>query len=202
MVGHTNHPNNDSDRVYRRLLEQYTPLIKKVVKSLGFYQNRHDHEGLEADDAFQAGSLGLWFASMGHDETKATFISHAYNCIRWEILDEMRRTGWSRGRVSIPVNYEDFRDYQAHADVEAEAIAGDLLDKIDDVVIRMDLGRRTVFQGLMRHQGRLDGKRNHDKTPDGSKGVPYQHISDALGVSKSRVYQLRSDIRSKLRTIH
>ena len=210
VVGHSEHCPNSADvhnRVYERLLTQYTPLIHKVIRSLGFHQKNHDHEGLESDDAFQAGSLGLWFATMGYDPEKASFVTHAYNCITWEILEEMRRTGWSRGRVSVPTNYEDFEFTPSRIDIEAEASTAEELALIDEFISEMDIGRRTVFQGLMRHQGRNEGRRNcgnpplRPRTHDQGNG-PHKHIADALGVSRSRVYQLRTDIRKRLRRLH
>ena len=206
MVGHPDHHSDVSGahRVgddFDSLLLKFTPLIYKVVGSLGFYQESHDHEGLEADDAFQAGSLGLWFSMMGYDPKKATFVSHAYNCIRWEILDEMRRTGWSGGRTKVAVNYEDFRNFHDSTDVEALVIAEDEIEKIGHMIEKMDASRRTVFQGLMRHQGR-DGLFDHKKLDEKCRNITHKQVADALDISKSRVYQYRDDIRKKLRVIH
>ncbi len=182
MVGHCLRNDHSSDD-FDSLLVEWTPLIRKVIRQLGFNQKSHDHEGMESDDAFQAGSLGLWFATMGYDSKKSTFISHAYNCVRWEILDEMRRTGWSRGRVSVPVNYKDFGDLQDGIDVEAHAIAEDFLEKIDGAVDQMDTKRRMVFAGVM------------------SKGSSLTQLADMLDVSDSRVEQLKKDIRKTLKNV-
>jgi len=205
VVGHSEHCPNSADvhnRVYERLLTQYTPLIHKVIQSLGFNRKNRNHD-LDIEDAFQAASLGLWFATMGYDSEKASFLSHAYNCIRWEVLEEMRRTGWSRGRVNVPINYEDFDNLASRIDVEAQVSTDEQLEVIDDLINLMDVDRRTVFQGLMRHQGRNEGYRDHLKGHnEGLRNGPHKHISDALGVSKSRVYQLRTDIRKRLRRLH
>ena len=182
---HLRHYHSDND--FNSLLVRYTPLIKKVVRSLGFYQKNVHH--VDAEDAFQAGSLGLWFATMGYDSEKASFISHAYNCIRWEVLEELRRTGWSRGRVFIPINYEDFENYYARVDVEAHVIAEDWLEKIDDAVSLMDGERRDVYQAVMRHDGN-------------GKSGPSNRYYREWGITPHSLSMMRSDIRKKLRVIH
>ena len=108
-----------------------------------------------------------------------------------------------RVRIRVAVHHTDFYDLQSSVDIEANAIIEDVLDRVDDMVSEMDLERRTVFYGLMRHQGRNEGLRIHEKGHgEGLRNGPHKQISDALGVSKSRVYQLRDDVRKKLRVIH
>ncbi|MEZ5989367.1 MAG: FliA/WhiG family RNA polymerase sigma factor [Planctomycetota bacterium] len=71
-----------------RLIEQYLPLVHHVVGRLVVTLP----PGLERDDLFSAGVLGLMHAARSYDETKgATFKTYAFTTVRGAILDELRR---------------------------------------------------------------------------------------------------------------
>jgi len=205
------HP-DPTDADVGRLIEQYKPLVMFVAKSLGFCQIRHYHNGLELEDAMQLGYIALWKASKTFDPSKASsegtaFAAYAATKIRHEIFNEVRRCRWFRGprdvngeiwqllspRESDTWTSDD--DYamgwksrrklmESHLTPECLAEEQELMGMIDASIERMDLKRRNIYQGIMRHD---------DAESKAKKGQDY------YGLSPSRVSQLRMDIRKKLR---
>jgi len=173
-----------------KLISQWTPLVRKVARELGFMVDTHDHEGMELDDAMQAGYIGLWLATKDFDPAQRTFVTHAYHRIRWEILEEMGRSGWVKKRIHVPVNYETFDEYQSLSDPEAECDAERWLERVQSIVDAMDFKRRNIYQGTMRHDD-VGGKAK----------MGYQNYT-GIGISTSRVSQLRQDVRKRLRELH
>ena len=204
MAGHSDHP---CDVSFSLLLKRWEGLIRSIVISLGFYQSSHDHSGMTAEDAMQAGSLGLWFASKKYDPNNRTvFSSYATIRIRGEILDELRRNGWTCGQKRNPVSvgYYDFHDYKASEDVFEEVATQELREMMDTEVNAMDFKRRNIFHGWMQHEQVKKDKlqSSSSKNPADKWCVDRDKVVDILGVSAHRGYQLRDDIRKKLRVIH
>lgn len=79
-------PRNREDR--DQLVEQYLPLVHHIVGRLTVRLPA----GIEKDDLFSAGVLGLMNAAESFDSGRgATFKTYAYTIVRGAILDELRR---------------------------------------------------------------------------------------------------------------
>ena len=71
-----------------QLVEQYLPLVHHIVGRL----TTRLPAGIEKDDLFSAGTLGLMHAAESFDSGRgATFKTYAYTIVRGAILDELRR---------------------------------------------------------------------------------------------------------------
>ncbi|MFQ5505646.1 MAG: sigma-70 family RNA polymerase sigma factor [Planctomycetota bacterium] len=70
------------------LIEQYLPLVHHIVGRMGLALP----PGIEKEDLYSAGVLGLMHAAESYDPTKgAIFKTYAYTIVRGAILDELRR---------------------------------------------------------------------------------------------------------------
>ena len=216
VVGH-NLRDNHSDHDFNCLLVKYTPIIFYICKHLGFFQKWHYHEGLELEDAYQAGCIGLWQAQVQFDPSKVQkdardpFASFAYSKIRSAILDEIRRCSWVKSarhhpRVHIRHSGGDIVGTEGgHGeDLLESLIQEEDYERVAKEIDEMDFNRRNVFYGWMLHQqpAKELGKKQDKKNPADLRCVDREQVADVLGISSNRVYQLRSDIRQKLRTIH
>lgn len=190
MVGSTVSDSHTANVHACRLIEKYTPLIYKVVRSMGFGGPTFQPEGLTIDDAVQAGRVGLWQASQSFDSELAAdegdpFVAYASIRIRHEVLNELRRCRWFTGPRDVRACLTGLDKAVPPIDDSVGAMINqEWLDKIDASVERMDLKRRNIFQGIMRHD---------DGFSKAKKGMDYR------GLSASRISQLRLDIRQKLK---
>jgi RNA polymerase sigma factor (sigma-70 family) len=79
---------------FEQLLEQYTPMIHKIIKSLHIYKNK--------DEFFQLGMISLWQAFRRFEPNKGDFSNYAYTFIKGKFLSEMTRSRKHRERTSYP----------------------------------------------------------------------------------------------------
>ncbi len=86
------------------LIKTWTPLVRAVVKKTAARAGWHR----PTEDHYAAGMLGLVRAINRYDGTLgAKFMTHAWNCVRFEVLSEIRGatyfpTSGSRGNAEIP----------------------------------------------------------------------------------------------------
>ena len=64
------------------LVEQYTPMINRIIRSLMIYKDQ--------DDYFQIGLIALWDAYSLYDPEKGSFLSIAYSMVKGRILHGLR----------------------------------------------------------------------------------------------------------------
>jgi len=78
-------------------IEQYIPLVKSLASKLyQKYKHRYEHE---YEDLVQVGYIGLIKAVREFDENKGTkFITFAWDCIRYEILQYVINDRWFLAR--------------------------------------------------------------------------------------------------------
>ena len=190
---------NSSDVHASRLIEQYTPLIYRVIRSFGFWDDDASHEGMEPADAFQVGCLALWQASLEFDQNqidrkfKHPFLIYAQTRIRQEIGTEMRRYRWFGRRHTRMIEGWSFQDFEEQGredyesdDIVANAESMELAEKIDESIARMDAKRRNIYQSVMRHDG--VGKNGEGK-----------RYCERENISQTWLSVMRSDIRDKLK---
>ena len=250
MGGTCNCP-DDSNRIHERLvthpseipfdllLKCYTPLIWKAARKMGFFAENPSNqpEGMELSDAYQAGSIGLWQASMSFNPDLVEkslkyddpFLPYAFVKIWQEISNEKRRCQWMLGsrrrRISDPPvtrwplhDYVEDKDSPSQtefcvAEIWDDSLKDDAFDQaafnelkelMGKEVSAMDFNRRSVYYGWMQHQQptKQAGRKHARKNISDLRHIDRERVVDVLGLSTSRVYQLRADIRKKLRMIH
>ncbi|MEC2057564.1 sigma-70 family RNA polymerase sigma factor [Peribacillus psychrosaccharolyticus] len=64
------------------IVEQYTPMINRIIRSLMIYKDQ--------DDYFQIGLIALWDAYSLYDPEKGSFLSIAYSMVKGRILHGLR----------------------------------------------------------------------------------------------------------------
>lgn len=69
---------------FDQLVEQYKPMIQKIIHSLHLYKN--------IDEFYQQALIALWEASMRFNPEKGTFVNYAYTYIRGRLLTELNKT--------------------------------------------------------------------------------------------------------------
>ncbi len=65
------------------ILEQYKPMIHKIINSLNIYKNK--------DEFYQIGIIALWEAFKKFEEKNGSFTGYAFTTIRGRILTELTR---------------------------------------------------------------------------------------------------------------
>ena len=156
----------DSQRV-----KEYFPLIHWVARKMGFRPGFHHQSGIDYDDAFQAGCVGLLRAFKKYNPKKpwregkkANFGSYAAQCARWEMLEELDRYQWMRplsmSDPEIAFGWSEIK----HEGVKMDIDATEALKKVD-LTEREDL----VMEMHCCH------------------GIQQAHIARLLGVSKPNV---------------
>lgn len=177
------------------------PLIKKAAYKIGFYRENHYHEGMELEDAMQAGRIGAWQAIMKFDPNLgASLEAYVYTKARNHILDEMRLCQWSRGSRQHRMIIEHNDQWEIEQNIRRdEALPEDptfdiaaneeWCDKIDAAASQMDWKRRNVYWGVMK------------KDDAWSQARQGEGVTEALDICESRVSQYRKDIRKKLQLV-
>ena len=176
-----------------KLCRDYERLVRRVALKFGFGIDGCDHEGMEMEDAMQAGYIGLLEAARTFDpsaagvQKKHPFAYWATIHVRREISDAIQNSGWTKSRRKrIAAHHRDFMEDPAETNVEDIVANQEWLDKIDAAVAKLDPSRRDVFTGVMLHD---------DVPPKSKQGVqPYEW----MGLSYSHTHQIRKDIRRKL----
>lgn len=69
---------------FENLVEQYEPLIHKVMRSLHIYKNK--------DEFYQIGLITLWEAANQFQPEKGSFTNYVYTCMKGRFLSEMTKS--------------------------------------------------------------------------------------------------------------
>ena len=141
---------------------------------VGFIANKYRSTGIENDELFSAGSLGLVKAANSFDVSKGfKFATYASRCINNEILMFLRQSKNARSCVSLNChNDEEERDY------DFEVAYFENYDTIDDL-----LSLKSVLNRLDKREKKLIYLRFFCNMNQGE-------VSDALGVSQSYISRL------------
>ncbi|MEH7416349.1 sigma-70 family RNA polymerase sigma factor [Neobacillus drentensis] len=68
---------------FEELVEQYTPMIHRILQSLSIYRNR--------EEFYQTALIGLWESQKGFDPEKGSFVNYAYTFIKGKVLLELTK---------------------------------------------------------------------------------------------------------------
>ncbi|KMJ58290.1 hypothetical protein AB685_10290 [Bacillus sp. LL01] len=68
---------------FNKVLEQYTPMIHHIIKSLNIYKDK--------DRYFHEATIALWETASSHDSTKGSFTSYAYSSVRGKLLNHLKK---------------------------------------------------------------------------------------------------------------
>ena len=79
---------------FEDVVEQFTPMIHHVIRSLHIYKN--------VDEFFQTGVIALWEAQQGFDPDKGKFSTYAYSYIKGRIMTELSRYSKAEERSVYP----------------------------------------------------------------------------------------------------
>ena len=77
---------------FEELVEQYTPMIHRILQSLSIYRNK--------DEFQQTALIALWEAQLGFAPQKGSFTNYAYSYIKGKLLLELtQRSRYEAGNV-------------------------------------------------------------------------------------------------------
>jgi RNA polymerase sigma factor, sigma-70 family len=71
------------EQSFEDVLEQYTPMIHHIIKSLNIYKDK--------DRYVQEAAISLWEACKSFDASKGSFTSYAYSSIRGKLLNYLKK---------------------------------------------------------------------------------------------------------------
>lgn len=176
-----------------QLVERYTPLIHKIVNELRWRSQVIDH-----DDLFQVGVEGLINAYKQWDPAKATFITYAYNGIRWAVLREIQKTQWSRTRSAKHLR-EDRKVISGDYVVWNDGLETILDMYVDETATYEDVERELDNEGL---ELRLRGLTTIERTVVLKRYVDeltFEAIGKEVGLTRQRIQQIEKQALNKLR---
>jgi RNA polymerase sigma factor for flagellar operon FliA len=200
-VDRRNHDPRPLAVAQRKLLEQYTPLVRKIA---GGFQRRLPRNVLP-EDLIAAGMAGLWDAVRRNpDGPGESFEWYARVRIRGAILDELRAEDWlpRRARAAaeeasgtdayIPppavVRFDDVSEWEQNrcltdeSSAEAVVAAKAALDAV-----------AAAFELLPEREQRIMSQHYF-------RGVKFLDLAEELGVSAPRISQLHSVALARLRS--
>ncbi|MEH7352645.1 sigma-70 family RNA polymerase sigma factor [Neobacillus drentensis] len=79
---------------FEQLVEQYKPMIHKIIHSLNIYKNK--------EEFYQLGLIALWEASRRFDPKKGNLASYVYTYIKGYLLMELKKTSKNAERSFYP----------------------------------------------------------------------------------------------------
>lgn len=134
-----------------KLTEAQCRLVEENLGLVGYTLTRYRIFGLDGDDAFQVGTLGLIRAATKYDPTRGAFSTFAVRCILNELRRELRKqmTPFSRfGVVLVPLEdmlsgddastIQDICD-ERQISVEEQVVFSDMVERIIHYVRESDV---------------------------------------------------------------
>lgn len=79
---------------FDELVDNYTPMIYKIMSSLHIYKNK--------EEFFQLGLIGLWEAHSRFDSEKGMFLNYAYTYIKGLFLTELTKQKKAEDCLDFP----------------------------------------------------------------------------------------------------
>lgn len=93
-----------------RLTKEQRELVERNLGLVAYMMAKHDNYGLDRDDAYQIGCLGLMKAAVYYDSTRGVkFSTFAARCIRNQALMAVRKEKKHRETLSLDVPLMDGR---------------------------------------------------------------------------------------------
>ncbi|WP_462410620.1 sigma-70 family RNA polymerase sigma factor [Neobacillus sp. Marseille-QA0830] len=79
---------------FNELVDQYNPMIQKIMHSLHIYRNK--------EEFYQTALIALWEASNGFNQEKGSFTNYAYAYIKGRLLLELAHNHKYEARNTYP----------------------------------------------------------------------------------------------------
>lgn len=79
---------------FEQLVEQYIPMMHKIIHSLNIYKNK--------EEFYQLGLIALWEASKRYDPKKGKLASYVYMYIKGYLLMELKKINKNSERSFYP----------------------------------------------------------------------------------------------------
>ncbi len=194
----------------QQIILDNTPLVKKVASKI-FFKLPKD-AGIEFDELVNTGIIGLIKAIDKFDASKAKFSTYAYIKIRGEILDYLRSLHiMPRSmREKIKKEKEEGKDIPlsnlAILISMEKAIGGDEgSSKLIDIMISDDIGPEDqaissqMGEKLVEAMEELNDKERRTLQMFFFEEREPKEIAQTLGISQSRVSQIKSQAINKLK---
>ena len=161
-------------------------MVKMVARQL--YEKYHNH--VMYDDLIGWGSEGLIRAVQLYRETGLAFKSYAMTKIKWTIIDRMRTDRWFSGVTKPDRRYDPMVREETDCEIQKllyevtpEQVAIDK-QRMERLIAKsrllLNYSEQHIFYGLLNGKSLLD-------------------IGADLGVTSSRIYQIRKQIIETLR---
>ncbi len=196
----------------QQMILDNTPLVKKVASKIFFKLPRD--AGIEFDELVNTGIIGLIKAIDKFDESKAQFSTYAYIKIRGEILDYLRSLHiMPRSmREKIKKEKEEGKDIPlsnlAIMISMEKALGGeDSSLRLIDIMVSNDIGpeeqalNAQIGDKIFEAMEQLSEKERKTLQMFFFEEREPKEIAAALGISQSRVSQIKSQAIKKLKTI-
>ncbi|BCD61857.1 RNA polymerase sigma factor for flagellar operon FliA [Nitratiruptor sp. YY08-26] len=196
----------------QQIILDNTPLVKKVASKIFFKLPRD--AGIEFDELVNTGIIGLIKAIDKFDESKAQFSTYAYIKIRGEILDYLRSLHiMPRSmREKIKKEKEEGKDIPLSnlaimISMDKAIGSGDDSMRLIDVMISDDIGPED--QAISSQVGDLITMAMEQLSEKEKRTLQMfffeerepKEIAQTLGISQSRVSQIKTQAIKKLKTI-
>lgn len=163
---------------FQQLAARYFFVVRN--KAAEFYGR-----GVEPDDLFQEGLLGLHYAALTFDENGgASFSTYAGVCVRNRMISAVRSSGALKKRI----DREHFPIEEAHQ------LHSDPLSEPENAVIS-----REAFESLLSYLRENLSEKEMTVLSLYVEGKSYDEISGQLGISKKACDNSMQRIRKKLR---
>lgn len=101
---------------FEQLVEQYTPMIHKIIHSLHLYRDQ--------EEFYQTALIALWEADKGFNGQKGSFTNYAYTYIKGKLLHELTNHSTYEARNMYPKEeyWETIEDQGGLLPLEAEVL--------------------------------------------------------------------------------
>ncbi len=195
-------------RSKKEIILENLPLVKKIA---GAIYRRIPEGVVEFDELVNTGVIGLIKALDKYDEKKSRFSTYAYIKIRGEILDYLRKLDPLPRNLREKIKNSDWEDYKEEVlffiSLERELFNGSESLRIKDtlqgdtpnpeeVVLRQEL-----IELLSRAISELPEREQLVLQLLFVEELDLKSVSEVLGISVSRVSQLKAEALKKLREI-
>ena len=195
-------------RSKKEIILENLPLVKKIA---GAIYRRIPEGVVEFDELVNTGVIGLIKALDKYDEKRSKFSTYAYIKIRGEILDYLRRLDPLPRNLREKIKNSDWEDYKEEVlffiSLEGELFNGSENLRVKDtlqgdtpnpeeVVLRQEL-----IELLSKAISELPEREQLVLQLLFVEELDLKSVSEILGISVSRVSQLKAEALKKLREI-
>ncbi|HOU90650.1 MAG TPA: sigma-70 family RNA polymerase sigma factor [Polyangiaceae bacterium] len=173
------------------LVEQYRELVQRIAGRI----HRRAPPSVRREDLVAAGMSGLWDALRRRaGRPGESFEYYVCRRVRGAILDELRAEDWlprrrrGAGPSRVVLHLDDLGSHEQNQASLAEDTDGEELT-----------GRKRAVERIRAGLDRLPPRERYVLTMRDLDDVPIKELGEALGVSRPRVCQLRSQALRRLR---